>query len=496
MRQRTQTKRALEQDVVDDVSSPEESDDPDFGKRKSTGSRSSHKRNLLEKRREISAPAHRSTPPETLLDWEPSSSVLQPADLPPLDLKGADPATVVGRRIRVLYEDEERPGGPLVPSVGVVTYYESYRERGRLHAMYDGEEEYEGLWVDGTDEWEWITDEGSPPPAAPPVPGAWRAGLEAGPIEKIFLARVVESGVADPSPKIEGGSEGAGAAVGAAAAGAEAGAEAGAAAICGVVETEQPVAHELFVKWKALSHIHCQWVPREELEEDPMNRRRVQRFMRELAEAEARGAALGVGAVGPGGAWAAGCLTEGGLVGEDAASEEPYNPEFGQVERIIASRKCQGDLPPHFLVKWSGLPYASSTWESPRSLLGHQGAVRAFQAREAAPPHGEIRALTAAYRPHVSSFRPLTQSPVYKDGHTLRPHQLEGLNWLLFSWYARRSVMLADEMGLGKTVQVLALCCRRRCCLCVRCVLAPLTCADSQARVAWGVVCVGGVYSY
>ncbi|EOD27599.1 Chromodomain helicase DNA binding protein, partial [Emiliania huxleyi CCMP1516] len=35
----------------------------------------------------------------------------------------------------------------------------------------------------------------------------------------------------------------------------------------------------------------------------------------------------------------------------------------------------------------------------------------------------------------------------------LRPYQLEGLNWLLFSWYARRSVMLADEMGLGKTIQ-------------------------------------------
>ena len=36
------------------------------------------------------------------------------------------------------------------------------------------------------------------------------------------------------------------------------------------------------------------------------------------------------------------------------------------------------------------------------------------------------------------------------------PHQVEGLNWLLFSWYTRRNVLLADEMGLGKTAQALA----------------------------------------
>ena len=34
---------------------------------------------------------------------------------------------------------------------------------------------------------------------------------------------------------------------------------------------------------------------------------------------------------------------------------------------------------------------------------------------------------------------------------------MEGLNWLLFSWYTRRNVLLADEMGLGKTAQSLAL---------------------------------------
>jgi superfamily II DNA or RNA helicase len=44
----------------------------------------------------------------------------------------------------------------------------------------------------------------------------------------------------------------------------------------------------------------------------------------------------------------------------------------------------------------------------------------------------------------------------YKDGHELRPWQIDGVNQLLFCWYNRRGVILADEMGLGKTVQTVA----------------------------------------
>ena len=40
-----------------------------------------------------------------------------------------------------------------------------------------------------------------------------------------------------------------------------------------------------------------------------------------------------------------------------------------------------------------------------------------------------------------------------KNGVVLREYQIEGVNWLLFSWYQRRNCILADEMGLGKTLQ-------------------------------------------
>lgn len=34
-------------------------------------------------------------------------------------------------------------------------------------------------------------------------------------------------------------------------------------------------------------------------------------------------------------------------------------------------------------------------------------------------------------------------------------YQLEGLNWLRFSWAQGTDTILADEMGLGKTIQTI-----------------------------------------
>ena len=40
---------------------------------------------------------------------------------------------------------------------------------------------------------------------------------------------------------------------------------------------------------------------------------------------------------------------------------------------------------------------------------------------------------------------------------SLHNYQLEGLNWLRYSWSQGTNVILADEMGLGKTIQTIAL---------------------------------------
>ncbi|ETV78133.1 hypothetical protein, variant [Aphanomyces astaci] len=55
-----------------------------------------------------------------------------------------------------------------------------------------------------------------------------------------------------------------------------------------------------------------------------------------------------------------------------------------------------------------------------------------------------------------TEFVPYEQSPTFKGGRTLRQYQVDGLNWMISCWKAKRSCLLADEMGLGKTVQVVS----------------------------------------
>lgn len=85
--------------------------------------------------------------------------------------------------------------------------------------------------------------------------------------------------------------------------------------------------------------------------------------------------------------------------------------------------------------------------------------------------------MTQKAHPHIREFRKLHESPVFgvlsrerpvdglvdgkesatandedegdvSRGFKLRSYQLEGVNWLLFNWWNKRSPILADEMGL------------------------------------------------
>ena len=46
---------------------------------------------------------------------------------------------------------------------------------------------------------------------------------------------------------------------------------------------------------------------------------------------------------------------------------------------------------------------------------------------------------------------------ITSTGGTLHPYQLEGVNWMRFSWAQDTNVILADEMGLGKTIQAISI---------------------------------------
>jgi chromodomain-helicase-DNA-binding protein 7 len=135
------------------------------------------------------------------------------------------------------------------------------------------------------------------------------------------------------------------------------------------------------------------------------------------------------------------------------------------------------------VVKWKCLPYAEITWEYWRDIkLNAVDEAEDFWYRQEAPDVEE--ATRRIPHPHVRDFKKLQESPEYgitkrgrpvadmsvadgndasrnrndmateeeendDAGFKLRSYQLEGVNWLLFNWWNRRSCILADEMGLG-----------------------------------------------
>ncbi len=121
------------------------------------------------------------------------------------------------------------------------------------------------------------------------------------------------------------------------------------------------------------------------------------------------------------------------------------------------------------LVKWRGLPYANATWEwqedcEKASSSGPAALARFTSSQQ--PPY-EWHALqetggrrsagsaagwsTADTRPPASSWKPYDASPAYPDGRALRDYQLEGLNWLVYSWYQVRSAAVPADLHVCDT---------------------------------------------
>jgi hypothetical protein len=126
-----------------------------------------------------------------------------------------------------------------------------------------------------------------------------------------------------------------------------------------------------------------------------------------------------------------------------------------------------------YVVKWKGLPFAEMTWEYWRDIKRDAvDEAEDFWLRQK-PPDEESIARSIHPHPHMQYFRKIQESPSYgmsktkrpvaetvngrvvprddedessNQGFQLRSYQLEGVNWLLFNWWNRRSCILADEM--------------------------------------------------
>ncbi|CAF0739922.1 unnamed protein product [Didymodactylos carnosus] len=176
---------------------------------------------------------------------------------------------------------------------------------------------------------------------------------------------------------------------------------------------------------------------------------------------------------------------------DDRYYKHGIRPEWLTVHRIINHRK-EKNGPMYYLVKWRDLGYEQATWEVEKD--------------------GEYTDLLADWQQHIDSYWKLRNGAAddekkkkksvkaskriikdYSDdanrgldtgidspddsggkyppprkryekqpdfieatGGNLHQYQLEGLNWLRFSWSQNTDVILADEMGLGKTIQTIS----------------------------------------
>ncbi|RZC42901.1 chromodomain-helicase-DNA-binding protein Mi-2 -like protein [Asbolus verrucosus] len=241
---------------------------------------------------------------------------------------------------------------------------------------------------------------------------------------------------------------------------------------------------EFFVKWHELSYWHCNWITELQLDVNHplMFRNYTRKYDMEeppkleesIDELDQRSKRL---------------LSSGSEV-KDAELEEGFykygvKPEWLVVHRIINHRTMK-DGRILYLVKWRELPYDQATWEeeteeipglkqaieyymdlraactsSSSGTKGKKGKGKKTKTRELMDDDDRTtprRYTPPPEKPTTDLKKKYDKQPSYLDesGMQLHNYQLEGLNWLRYSWGQGIDTILADEMGLGKTIQTIS----------------------------------------
>ncbi|XP_056673538.1 chromodomain-helicase-DNA-binding protein 3 isoform X3 [Monodelphis domestica] len=224
---------------------------------------------------------------------------------------------------------------------------------------------------------------------------------------------------------------------------------------------------EFFVKWVGLSYWHCSWA--KELQLEIFHLVMYRNYQRKNDMDEPPPLDYGSG--------------EDDGKSDKRKSKDPHyaemeekfyrfgiKPEWMTVHRIINhSMDKKGNY--HYLVKWRDLPYDQSTWEEDEMNIPEYDAHKNSYWRHRELIMGEDPAQPRKYKKKKKELQgdgpptSPTNDPTVKyenqprfitaTGGTLHLYQLEGLNWLRFSWAQGTDTILADEMGLGKTIQTI-----------------------------------------
>lgn len=255
---------------------------------------------------------------------------------------------------------------------------------------------------------------------------------------------------------------------------------------------------EFFVKFQDLSYWHCCWISEIQLdvyhpsmlrnysrktdmdEPPPLDNEQwnIKKRIRELQDAEDDGEInAGTGKKRPPRRQRQHDDTK------EAELEERYyrygiRSEWLQVNRVINHKQLR-DGSYMYLVKWRDLPYDASSWEYEEQedfeIPDFKRAINAYWDLRASAESSQGKKGKKAKskrqrgeneerfyppppdKPTVDPKKKHEVQPAYIDvtGMELHPYQMEGMNWLRYSWANGTDTILADEMGLGKTIQTI-----------------------------------------
>ncbi|KAJ8334430.1 hypothetical protein SKAU_G00400690 [Synaphobranchus kaupii] len=222
---------------------------------------------------------------------------------------------------------------------------------------------------------------------------------------------------------------------------------------------------EFFAKWSNMSYWHCSWVSELQLELHCQVMFRNYQRKNDMDEPPS---------------------LDFGIEGDEDKSVKRKNkdPLYAQMEERfyrfgikmewmmihrILNHSVDKKNNVHYLIKWRDLAYDQATWEAEdmdipdydtykQQYWNHRELMMGEEGRPAKKLKikGKLkRSDRPPENPVVDPTIKFERQPDYLDstGGTLHPYQLEGLNWLRFSWAQGTDTILADEMGLGKTVQ-------------------------------------------
>ncbi|XP_059476340.1 chromodomain-helicase-DNA-binding protein Mi-2 homolog isoform X2 [Neocloeon triangulifer] len=238
---------------------------------------------------------------------------------------------------------------------------------------------------------------------------------------------------------------------------------------------------EFFVKWADKSYWHCSWIT--ELQMDVFHPAMFRCYCRKydmdeppkldesLDEMDNRMKRLKEAGV-------------DGVEFEEKFYRYGVKPEWLIVHRVINHKQLR-DGSCMYLVKWRDLGYDQTTWEFDDGTIhglhlavdyyqdlrtslnadgnsskkgkkgkGKKSKTRELQEDEERAPR---RYTPPPERPVTNLSKKYEKQPDYieQTNMQLHPYQLEGLNWLRYSWGQGINTILADEMGLGKTIQTI-----------------------------------------